>query len=109
MVAQSKDGFHAFVVGVAFGQLDVARGEEAADTIVARHAVDVLQIVITGERLIDSAVLEESVEGFLPSREMGVRRVGENAVHIENHRCNLDLIVAPGTGLAHVGVSCDFG
>ncbi len=77
------------VVGITSRQMDSARLQERLDALVARLAVDVLVVVVTriewNELLsaVLSPLLQVGVEHLLPGGGVDLRRLGEDAVQVE--------------------------
>jgi hypothetical protein len=95
-VAQAVDGLGAgLVVGGAVGELDPARGEERTHAVVARLAVDVVGVVVVGERrervaCALRALAQVVVEHLLPRLRVDGRRLRQHAVEVE--QAGLDVI-----------------
>ena len=78
------DLIDARVDGAALRERDAAAGQEAANAVGAVLAVHVTVVVQLAERLLCGLVLpQEPVEGPLPRGEVDGRRLGEDAVEVE--------------------------
>ena len=90
-VAEPAHGFviRRVVAVPTLGQLDAPRGEERADAVAARLAVDVLAVVVRqveGRELLAGAfgpLAQVLVEHLLPGRRMYLRRLRQDAVEVE--------------------------
>ncbi|MFZ3043071.1 MAG: hypothetical protein WA108_15010 [Thiobacillus sp.] len=95
-IAESADRFTVgVVVLVAVRQVDAARIEEASDAVHAGLAIHVLAVVAAGverTKFLTVALgprLEEFVEQSLPGGRVRLRRIGDHAVHVEQHGIQL--------------------
>jgi hypothetical protein len=97
------------IVGRSLGQGDTARGQEVADAVEARLAVDVPAVVVRGERRVVLALGvgargEQCVERLLPGALVDARGAGDHAVHVEDHGGE-----RAGSGLVHESPSAADG
>ncbi|MHB1215171.1 MAG: cation-transporting P-type ATPase [Thiobacillus sp.] len=82
------------IIGIAPGKIDPARLQEALHAVIARLPVDVASIIADAvEWCLRPAgpSLQKFVKHLLPCRRMQLRRPGDHAVKIEDHR-----VVMPG-------------
>src|SRR4030095_3243302 len=71
------------VAGIALRHLHAARSEERSDTVVARLAVDVGEVVACDVGLVDAPLVEEVDKELLPRPHMHLGGRGQHTVQVE--------------------------